>query len=437
MPVHRERRTINDMNTGHLIGYVGGLAVALGVGTAVWLGTPTASADASSPSAHSASAGTAKSARGPRHTNTVGSIRRVPTHTNDAASGTTDPRRTKAAAATPATPNDLNIVYDQVTDNTSVTVVDSATNSPVGSTVTLDGSAGTPVLSSDGKRALITTTFHNPATDKIDTSAVVMNMTVGGQIGNTLGYSDASPMFTSFAPDGTRAVVTLFLASTSRIWVATLDTTTGTQTGVVNLGGYPFVAPVWNANGTRVLITVSQLGGTSTAVTVLDATTGDVAGTISIQGYAESAPTVTTGGTRAIVTTTIQGPDNWPSTRVTVVNTTDGSLAGNAVTFPGTAKISLLGDGRTAVIRTSSGFVSILDTSTATASPALPLIPPWGLDLLWRTPLGGALAPVLFVAGFLGSAILAFYVLPALLVIPAWIGEIVRQFPPITISAPW
>ncbi len=428
------RRTITGMNSGHLVGYVGGLAVALGVGAAVVVTAPTASADApaSSSSDHS---GTAKSARAAHRTNAIASKKPLPKRTVDApmssvtllmaASGAADPRQSTASAT-----HNVNVTYDPATDKTSVTVVDTVTNTPIGSTVTLDGSASTPVLSGDGTRALITTTFRDPVIDKYEAVAVVMNMTAGGQIGNTFGYVDAVPMSASFAPDGTRAVITLSLQSTSRIWVATLDTVSGTQTGVVNLGGYPFVAPVWNAKGTRVLITLSQLGGETTEVTVIDATTGDVAGTtIPIKGFARSAPIMTADGTRAIVTTTVDNPNSGPSTRVIVVNTTDGWMAGNPLTFPGTAKVSRLGDGRTAVVTTRSGLVSFLDTRTAEVTPPLPLLPPFGFDVaaLFATPLGAALAPGLLLAGFFSTIILTFYVLPAILVVPAWIGEIVHR----------
>ena len=412
------------MNSGHVIGYVGGLAVAAGVGAAVWLGTPTASADVSSPSAHSASASTAKSARAPQRTHTVGLRKPAPARKVTASSSV------KAVVAAPTTPHDLNLTYDPVTDKTSVTVVDTTTNSPIGSTVTVDGSARAPVLSSDGKRALITTNDHNPVTDQNDTAAVVIDMIAGGQIGNTFGFAGASPESASFGPDGTCAVVTLLQTSTSRVFVAMLDTTAGTQTGIANLEvGYPFVAPMWNADGTRVLITLAQSGGTVTAVTVLDTTTGDVAGATSIEGFAEPAPIITPDGTRAVFTTTVytsNNSGNWPSTRVTVVNTMDGRQAGAALDLPGASTVSLLNDGRTALIRNSSGFVSILDTANATFTPPLPLLPPWGLDALWRTPLGAALTPVVFVVGLVGSAFLAFYVLPAILVIPTWIAEAFR-----------
>ena len=403
------------MSSGHLVGYVGGLAVALGVGTAAWLGTPTASADASAPSSHSASARTGHSARATQRTNTVAAKKPAP----------------KAAKAAAAAPHHLSLAYDPDTDATSVTVVDTATNTPIGSTVTVDGSADAPVLSSDGKRALITTTDHNPVTDHNDTVAVVIDMTAGKQIGNTFGFAGASPMSTSFAPDGNRAVLTLFLTSTTRIWVATLDTAAGTQTGTVTLEGYPFVAPVWNADGSRVLITLSQ-GGETTAVTVLDATTGDTAGTALIPGFTRRTPLVTADGTRSVMVTDVH-TNAGGHTRVTVINTDDGSPVGKSLRILGTAKISSLGDGHTILVSNGSGFVSILDTRTAAASPPLPLLPPWGLDAatLIRTPLGAALAPVVFFVGFFGSAIFAFNVLPAILAIPAWIGEIVRQFPPI------
>ncbi|QYL19414.1 hypothetical protein [Mycolicibacterium pallens] len=68
------------MSTGHLIGYAGGLAVALGVGAAVILNAPAASADASSAtSTSSGHSGTAKTARVTQRTNTVASMRRAPT----------------------------------------------------------------------------------------------------------------------------------------------------------------------------------------------------------------------------------------------------------------------------------------------------------------------------------------------------------------------
>ncbi|WP_144418256.1 YncE family protein [Mycobacterium sp. EPa45] len=417
------------MSTGHLVGYVGGLAVALGIGTAVLLNAPAASADASAaaPSPSSGHAGTAKSARVHQRTNTLAAMKPAPTRKPGAPTASVTLLMTAAGSATNAR-RDLSIAYDPVGDKTSVTVVDATTSSPIGSTVTVDGSAGAPVRSADGKRALITTTFHNPATDKVEAVAVVMDMTAGGQIGNTLGYVDASPMSASFAPDGTRAVVTLFLESTSQIWVATLDTKTGTQTGTATLDGYPFVAPVWNTDGTRVVITLSQLGGETTAVAVIDATTGDVAGTIPVKGYAKTAPIMTADGTRALVTTTIDNSNSGPSTRVTVIDTAAGWLAGNPLTFPGTARVSLLGDGRVALVTTNSGLVSFVDTRGANATPLLPLLPPFGFDLaaFFATPLGSALAPGLFVVGFLGSAILAFYVLPAILWVPALITDALR-----------
>ncbi|MCV7215283.1 hypothetical protein H7J51_08285 [Mycobacterium crocinum] len=429
------------MNSGHLVGYVGGLAVALGVGAAVVVTAPTASADtpASSSSSHSS---TARSARVPQRTNTVASKKPLPKRSVDApmssvtllmtASGATESGRTKNVAAASAAPNSLSIVYDPNTDTTGVTVVDSVTNSPIGSTATLDGVVETQSVTADGKRTVITTTVHHYAPETYATELAVMNMTAGGQIGDTLSFANADVAVAPIlAPDGTRASVTLYLQTTSQVGVALLDTTTGAQIGsTVALDGYPFVVPVWNATGTRVVVTLSQLGGDTTAVSVLDATAGAMTGpTALIIGSTRRTPTLTADGTRAVVTTTLDNPNGGGSTRVTLVDTTNGGQVGTSLRLPGKTGVSVVGVGRIALVATGSGFVSILDTRTAAATPPLPLAPPWGFDAgaFFQTPLGKALAPVVFFAGFLGIPILLFDVLPVILVVPAWIGEIVHQ----------
>jgi hypothetical protein len=321
----------------------------------------------------------------------------------------------------------VSVVYNPDTANTSVSVVDTATGAPIGPTVTLDGGPHTPGLSIDAGRAVVTAYVHDVPANTWSTQVAIMNMTTGAQIGTTLTFADTAPVFASLAPNGTRALITVLLEPSAETGLILLDTATGAQTGkTVVLNGYPFVAAVWNPQGTRVAVTLSQLGGVATTVTVLDTTTGAAAGSTTVDGFAELAPLMTADGTRAVLTTTVDTPSG-PSSRVTVVDTTSGWLVGSSLKFGGTSKVSLLPDGQTALVRTSSGFVSVINTRTATATVTLPLLPPWGLDALWRTPLGAALAPVLFVAGLLGSAILVFYVLPAILVVPAWIGEIVHR----------
>jgi hypothetical protein len=345
-----------------------------------------------------------------------------------AAAGATDtPGATASAVRSAAAAHNVSVVYNPDTANTSVSVVDTVTGTPIGPTVTLDGTPHTPALSFDAGRAVVTAYVHDVPANTWSTQVAIMNMTTGAQIGTTLTFADTAPVYASLAPDGTRALIAVLLEPSTETGLILLDTATGTQAGTtVVLNGYPFVAPVWNPKGTRVVVTLSQLGGVATALTVLDTTTGTEAGSAVVDGFAKLAPLMTADGTRAILTTTVNNSNSWPSTRVTVVNTTSGLLAGNPLKFSGTSKVTLLGDGRTALVRTSSGFVSVLDARTATATVPLPVLPPWGLDALLRTPLGAAVGPFVFVVGLIGSAILVFYVLPAILVIPAWIGEALK-----------
>ncbi len=70
------------------------------------------------------------------------------------------------------------------------------------------------------------------------------------------------------------------------------------------------------------------------------------------------------------------------------------------------------------MIHTSTGATTTIDLATGAARTMLP--PQWHFNPagFWNTRIGEAVYSGLLVAGFLGSAIMAFYVLPAILWYP-------------------
>ncbi|NTY59021.1 beta strand repeat-containing protein [Mycolicibacterium sphagni] len=312
------------MNTGHLIGYVGGLAVALGVGTAVWLGTPTASADASSPSAHSASAGTAKSARAAQRPNTAASVRPGPTR--KAARPTAQAvRSAKAAQAAPpaatvtiAIDRSHNLILDTTTElsggsTTRISVRDNGTGTQVGSTVTLSGVPQIPLFTADRDRVMVTTAVDFPVTP-YSTQVAVIDTAAGTQVGKTV----------------------------------ILD---GRRNGQQVLG-----------DDNRILLTteVYALSGDSTHVSLIDGFNGTQIGTtLVVDGRSPQLPLLDASGNHAVVATSWEASNNTYASQVAVFDTHTGTQTGTTLNFAGSPTVQFVGDDGLALIGTS-----VSDSST-------------------------------------------------------------------------
>ncbi|WP_445170174.1 hypothetical protein ACTXG7_13135 [Mycolicibacterium sp. Dal123E01] len=416
------------MNSGHVIGYVGGLAVALGVGAAVWLGTPTASADTRSAAASSgtrsaaASSGTATSARAAHRTNTVAARKPAPA-------------RKTAASAAAAPANSLRITTDYDADDkpvTQVAVINSVTGAQVGTTIAIEGSPGTPAYSTDGQHAVITTAFDEIG-EKSTSHLAVINTITGAQVGDVLTLAGdstfAPPLIVT--PDASR-VLTIAVFSGADSFARLVDTTTGAWEGF-SVRGYPDRAPTMAPDGVHALITTTyydyDLG--DTLVSVMDVETATrpspSVASVRVDGIQYGDPIITADGHAVITTSFTNSTTGGVSTRVAVIDAATGKQIGTTGKVTGrildSAPPTL--DVDRVVFRTSAEFKVTVNTATG-AVQTTSLANPWvfNLNAFWRSPLGAAVAPGLFVLGFLGSAILGFYILPAIVAIPAWITEI-------------
>ena len=252
------------MSTGHVVGYGGGLAVALGVGAAVWLSAPTASADASSPSTHSASSGTAKSARAPQRPNSVASRKPRPSSGHALRSAAAAAYSPPSSVSSDGTRRLSTTVFTDAENrqNTTLTVTATATGDPVGPALTVLGDAGSSpaqFLTGDGSRVLLTTTEY--------------------------GYE---PIGGGYVQGG----------FTTRVRV--VDTATGTVVGdPVVVRGMPFGSPVIAGRSRAVLTTYYDnptSHKTSTRVAVVDTVAGrQVGGTTVVSGQPVSTTPVVRG----------------------------------------------------------------------------------------------------------------------------------------------
>lgn len=382
------------MSTKHLVGYVGGLAVALGVGSAVLVNAPTASADSSSPSTHSSAAGTAKSARAVQRTNTTGTTKRAPQAPPRAARLSARDLRTAAMTRNVLSNSQThNVTLSYAADpdtgkpTTLVSVVDAGTGEQVGATVTLDGYSSTsPVVTTDGSRAFVATTYTDTA-DKPNTLVAEIDTRTGIQLGFSLNLVGTLATLALSAQD-TRAVVTTTWnkSDTGDILqfggtvVAFLDSATGLETGGGSFLDGLQTNFVPSADGNHVLITTSYDRTTSnpgTTVVVFDTVSGTQSSPfLNYRGDSTNAAPLllSPDASTALIMTTVQQA---AGTEVRVIDTTTGDLIGSVVTVPGFPAGSpiMTSDGKHVLISTlyynsDSGntVLALIDTAAGSQS---------------------------------------------------------------------
>jgi len=129
-------------------------------------------------------------------------------------------------------------------------------------------------LTDDGTRALITTAVNDPRTSTWATWATVVDFEADKQVGTTVvvpGSPYGSPLVTA---DRTRAVITTFVSDwetrSTSTRVAVIDTTTGAQTGTtLTLTGQPSGSQLSGTGGKT-----AQVSTTSGLVATIDTATG-------------------------------------------------------------------------------------------------------------------------------------------------------------------
>lgn len=263
---------------------------------------------------------------------------------------------------------------------TRVAVIDTATGKQVGSTLTLTGAGQTPVFSADGTRALITTTTPNTTTGIETTRVTVLNTMTGAQAGTTVTLTGSPAGIQLLGADGSRALITTdaydvydwdgTVAHSTAVTV--VNTTTGALTGTtLSMTGGLSSLQLLGADQGRALITTSDSIGGLTRLAVFNTTTGTQTGTtLSVAGKTSETILLGTDGNRALVTTA-DATSN--TTRVILVNTATATQTGTTVTLTGgTADTQLLGTtGSRALIATSdagSGTTRVTVINTTTGT---------------------------------------------------------------------
>ncbi|WNG92213.1 hypothetical protein [Mycobacterium sp. ITM-2016-00318] len=199
----------------------------------------------------------------------------------------------------------------------------------------------------------------------------VLDNATGAQIGETLaitvpGYSSNSqPLVTTTI--NKRAVVATATYNPAIVdnvtRVAVVDTTTGSQIGnAVIVTGEPSASLPLDADGSRVLITTrsyaAQTGVYTTRVAVIDTTNGvQIGDTLTFNAEQIGSPRLNADGTRALITTRVYdtGTGNY-GLWVTEVDPTTGKQIGSASPYMEDPQYSVVSANGTRAINVASIF---------------------------------------------------------------------------------
>ncbi len=265
--------------------------------------------------------------------------------------------------------------YGMGTANTRVAVVDTATGTQIGTTLTLSGDLGSSVLlSTDGSRAIITTDFYDVANTADTTRVTTVDTSTGTQIGSTLTLLGApsSSVLTDASGDHALITSTTYDLTTGNTTtrIAAVDTTAGVQTGdtlVLAGGPAPFHQPVSTADKKYALITAGRVNGNTltTSVATVNTTTG-ASNIIALDGDLAEQPAVFTADGAHVLIATNNPFTTSPTTLLAVIDATTGIQAGTTVTVSGRPQ-SLLDSGE------PIGFVPL--TADGSRALAVTIVP--------------------------------------------------------------
>jgi YVTN family beta-propeller protein len=247
-------------------------------------------------------------------------------------------------------------VYVAYGDSNTVSVIDTATNTVVGSPITVGGSPFGVAVTPDGSKVYVTNFFDNTVS-VIDTAT---NTVVGSPI--TVGRG---PIGVAVTPDGSK----VYVVNRGSKTVLVIDTATNTVVGSpIPLpdeaggfsGNFAFGVAV-TPNGSKVYVTDTTIN----AVSVIHTATNTVVGSPITVGRFPQGVAVTPDGSKVYVT---NNGDGTVSVIATATNTVVGSpiTVGNnplgvAVTPDGSkVYVTNLGNG------VSPGTVSVIATATNT-----------------------------------------------------------------------
>jgi VCBS repeat-containing protein/YVTN family beta-propeller protein len=234
------------------------------------------------------------------------------------------------------------------TSTTSVTVVDAINGGRINTTPGVLGTSIDPVkFSTDGTRAYQTVTYIAP-NQPVETRVQIINATTGEQIGDPVVLDGAAAGGLQLFDGGDRALQTVDIrdpntGQTTATWIYTLDLVNGTVVGdpiefVGSPGGSPQGNAVLNEDGTRAVQLILQ--GSTTRVAVIDTSDGTVVNSATtVTGRAIRSVQFSDDGSRVVVTTatTTGGPGGPPSStlRVAVVDVASGDQIGETFVTTG------------------------------------------------------------------------------------------------------
>lgn len=373
----------------HRMSRVSGVAAGVGLGVAIWLGTPTASADDSPAGTSSASSHESTHSRSSREDrrayvkratgnrsvaeNGRGERRSRGRHADGRSVSDPEPRAsTPVLMSFRGTPPAPSVTQPATTDRNgpAFSPVDGIVAAATRRELTATAPARVDVVArlsrtghqtttaefnADGSRAIITTTGFRLFTGKTYTRTTVIDTATGLPVRNTLPLSGVrSPSIVATAvgggssfitPDGSRALdISGIIDETTNVrttQVTVTDTATGTPIGgTVTLAGEMWPPTVYfGADGTRAMISTSAYdprnGTPHMLVTAIDTTTGSKVGTtLVLTGFMLASPVFSADRSRLIFTSYGRDGDTGADvTDVGIIDTTSGDQVGATLSF--------------------------------------------------------------------------------------------------------
>lgn len=218
---------------------------------------------------------------------------------------------------------------------TRVAGIDMTTGERIGATVTMSGALDSVLQTADGDRAIIIVRPDSRAPQPNSSSLAVINIATGSRIGTTVTLSGTASAAALNAPT-TRAIVTHEDFPGGKTAVTVIDTATGVQVGsTVILNG-------------RLVGTVSNFVTVDGAYALVATNTGDAAIVntltgartfLAVPGEVRNFQLSSADGGRAVITTRDEVND---SVSVVVVNMATGVQIGNTVRVDGDTYAPLL-----------------------------------------------------------------------------------------------
>ena len=266
-------------------------------------------------------------------------------------------------------------IYDSTTAVTRSVVIDAVNGTQLGTTVELSGFPAGLTVSADGKHALITSEVARPYDWNAETTYIaMMDTTTGTQTGVTVRGSGEGGVTAQFSADSSRALFTSFDSTTNKSRISVVDTGSGAEkAAAITIAGQTtdvFVSP----DGLRAAIVtlravavVNVLSGTQIGITQTPV------GQPSNSSYFSQ---FTDDGTRLVLATPVYNMSSPTSdTRIAVLNMVDGTLMRSTI-IPGSfatgtpllpadsTRALIVTDVFDAVKRTYSTRVAVFDTAT-------------------------------------------------------------------------